>query len=93
MRTSRNSKVNSSEELRKDGDMERIETVDADCKHVDCVYRVKLNQRGEYFCNYAVMERHSRGCSISKCDKYRKGSKKATIISVTKQVEWEITDE
>ena len=57
----------------------------------DCVYRTRLDSR-TYFCNYAVIERKARGCSVDKCDKYRKG--KRTVI-MTKEFKfwWEINDE
>lgn len=51
-----------------------METVAKDCKHADCVYRGTAS--GVQTCDYILREHHSRGCSISECDKYRTGHKK-----------------
>lgn len=72
--------------------MKEVETVDEHCRHEDCVYRMRLDLYGRYFCNYAAMERRSRGCSISECDKYRAGRKRPTIQTETMQMEWVIDD-
>ena len=49
------------------------ETVKKDCFHKDCMYRGRI--AGYETCDYALMVGHSRGCSISGCDKYRKGKR------------------
>lgn len=80
------------EELRKGKQViEDIETVDEYCPN-DCVYRVRLC-RSTFFCAYAVMERSSRGCRVSECDKYRVGTKKAVIDSATQQTDWKVVDD
>lgn len=56
-----------------------IETVKADCRHDDCVYRARFD--GQPMCAYIFREGHARGCSISECDKYRTGHKKCVIKS------------
>ncbi len=50
------------------------ETVKEHCKHKDCVYRGVLS--GTPTCDYIFREGHSRGCSISECNKYKTGFKK-----------------
>ena len=54
-----------------------IETVAKHCKHKDCIYRGTLS--GTPICDYIFRERHSRGCSISQCNKYKTGYKKKVI--------------
>ena len=48
-----------------------IETVKDDCKHPDCRYR-KLSGIEET-CDYILIKKRPRGCSISECDKYESG--------------------
>ena len=48
-----------------------IETVKEHCKHPDCKYR-KLSGVEET-CDYILIMRRPRGCSISECDKYESG--------------------
>ena len=65
-----------------------METVKKDCIHLDCVYRGRGH--GSATCDYAIIEKHSRGCSISECDKYRKG--KRSRRSKLEYVYWEADD-
>lgn len=51
-----------------------METVREHCKHVDCVYRGRFNF--EPACEYILLEGKPRGCSISKCNKYKIGIRK-----------------
>lgn len=51
-----------------------VETVKEHCKHKDCVYRGTVNFQP--CCDYILFEKHSRGCGISDCDKYRTGKRK-----------------
>ena len=59
-------------EIEQDGDV-TVETVDKDCKHKDCKYRVRGVVSFEY-CKYMLVTGRPRGCSISACDKYEPGS-------------------
>lgn len=59
--------------------MEVVETVDEHCKHEDCIYRCRLNFYNTDYCNYAVIVGESRGCSISECDKYKRGKRKVAM--------------
>lgn len=38
---------------------------------------------GRYICNYLEIEKHSRGCHPSACDKYRKQTKKRGTVKLT----------
>lgn len=51
--------------------MKEIETVKEHCKHEDCIYRGWAS--GMSVCEYILVKGHSRGCDISKCDKYKSG--------------------
>lgn len=62
--------------------MEVIETVEKHCKHKDCVYRMNLYHNGLPFCNYCVMEEQLRGCKISECNRYMKGTR---TVEMTKE--------
>lgn len=56
-----------------------METVDKDCKHKDCAYRMRLAPSGggkTQICAYCMYTGHTRGCKISECDKYVKGKRK-----------------
>lgn len=55
--------------------MDIVETVDEHCEHKDCVYRMRLDAYGREFCNYCVMEYQLRGCPISKCTRYKAGTR------------------
>ena len=53
--------------------MTEVETVMKHCKHPDCMYRGHFD--GDVrCCHYMLITGHSRGCSISACDKYRPGT-------------------
>lgn len=57
--------------------MKVIETVDEHCKHKDCVFRGHLShvKNSTACCDYLYLTGKRRGCKISECDKYRKGSR------------------
>lgn len=69
--------------------MEDIETVREHCKNTDCVYRSKLLGCGTPFCQYCLIEEHSRGCKISECDKYKPGEAKQPRLSGEMVIWWE----
>ncbi len=48
--------------------MKRIETVSEYCPQ-DCIYRAKYPVANGS-CIYILIEGHSRGCPVSKCNKY-----------------------
>ena len=66
-----------------------IETVKEHCKHPDCKYRGKTTLIES--CDYIMIARKPRGCSISKCDKYATGKKK--LISTLGGFKYEYEDE
>lgn len=41
-------------------------------------------------CDYILYEGHSRGCSISKCDKYKKGKRKRTFSPSKGLISWKV---
>lgn len=49
--------------------MNEVETVKTHCKHKNCSYRKLLDSWLPY-CDYIGATGRSRGCPISKCDKY-----------------------
>ena len=69
--------------------MERNETVKEHCKHKDCIYRVYIDGGNIPICYYAVLERKSRGCKISECDKYKAGVKTQPRMKPEYWIEWE----
>ena len=42
-----------------------------------CMYRVSLN--GRIACQYILITEQRRGCSVEKCDKYKKGDKRDDV--------------
>ena len=62
--------------------MEFIETVEEHCKHRDCAYRMKFMHHMD-MCGYLTIEGHPRECSISECDKYRRGKLRMSIEGAT----------
>lgn len=56
--------------------MSHIEKV-ADYKHCrDCVYKMYLGGSAMTpFCGYILVEKESRGCSVSKCTRRREGKR------------------
>ena len=70
--------------------MQKIELVEDYCPH-DCMYRgILLGFGGMAFCNYAVATNtHTRGCSVSKCDKYRAGERIKPKMTTEYIIEWE----
>lgn len=69
---------------------EEIETVEKHCRHKDCVYRYTIMSGMIPICYYAVVEGHVRGCSISKCDKYTAGERKAPKMDEQNYIYWEL---
>ena len=69
--------------------MQEVETVLDQCKHLDCVYRGRLNGSGTPFCQYIMMEHKSRGCPISECDKYKSGAKTQPRMTSECMILWE----
>lgn len=53
-----------------------------DCKHPDCYYH------GGKTCDYCLVTGHRRGCPISKCKRYKKGSRKATPFDTWEEGCW-----
>lgn len=68
--------------------MKKIETVKEHCKHKDCIYRRHISGGDVPICFYAAIMFETRKCKISKCDKYRKGTKKPH--STEEYIEWEL---
>lgn len=68
---------------------EEVETVDAHCKHDDCIYRVLIDGGRTPVCYYAVIEGKSRGCPISQCDKYQAGERKGPKMKRDYTIYWE----
>lgn len=66
----------------------KFELVSKHCKHRDCVYRRVLSD-GTHCCMYAAIEHQARGCRISGCDKYKRGTKIRPRMKVTTEIEWE----
>ena len=71
---------------------EPIETVDNDCKHKDCYYRLRFDGTCEY-CAYCLVEYELRGCKISECNRYKRGKRKPTIDKGTLYFVWESIDD
>ena len=46
-----------------------------------CRYRA---DRGEFGCNYILIEGHSRGCSVANCTRYEKGKR----LQVRDKIPW-----
>ncbi len=67
--------------------MKEIETCERNCKFEDCIYR-RYIETGIPICFYAAIMKESRKCSISNCDKYRTGKKKAKTYH--DYIDWEI---
>lgn len=61
------------------------EIVKNECLHKGCRYRTTFD--GQPACGYMLVTGQPRGCSISKCDKYRTG--KVKIISTIKGFEYD----
>lgn len=72
--------------------MDVIETVDEHCPHEDCIYRMHL-MFGTNFCAYMLVTNEPRGCSISQCDKCKRGSKRVVLDGATLNYRWILTDE
>lgn len=51
-----------------------METVNDDCKHVDCKWRGRFDSAPA--CMYMMITGKRRGCKISECDKYEPGKVK-----------------
>ena len=60
----------------------------ANCR-ADCFYRRVLRGENIYYCNYILEEGHSRGCPVSKCDKYRTGKRIRPKMMPQVYIEWE----
>lgn len=71
--------------------MEVIEEVDRYCPK-DCIYRMYFDGTTHY-CGYCAAERHSRGCKVSECDKYKRGKRRVAIESGTLEFRWELYDD
>ncbi len=54
----------------------------------DCIYRVLLESCIPA-CYYAVIERRSRGCKVSECDKYKGGIPKRPTMDKEYMIYWE----
>lgn len=67
--------------------MSEIETVVRHCKHKDCIYRGYLYWTP--FCDYIGVEKKSRGCKISECDKYKPGKKIQPRMQKNYDIDWE----
>jgi hypothetical protein len=65
-----------------------IETVAKNCPHKDCMFRSQVS--GVPYCAYIAITRHPRGCSISDCDKYKKG--KTRRVSTLGGIEFQYDD-
>lgn len=78
--------------LRKGRLMDVIETVNEHCKHEDCMYRMALDSTTDY-CAFCLIEKEMRRYSISKCKRYKRGSKRVTIDGGTLAYRWIMTDE
>ena len=72
--------------------MHEVETVKEHCKHPDCGYRCVFDY-GTPYCGYALIEKRSRGCSISECDKYTTKKKRVTMTEDGIWFKWEMEDE
>jgi len=71
--------------------MEVIEEVDEYCPK-DCIYRMHLDGTTHY-CGYCAVEKRSRGCKVSECNRYKRGKKKITIEKGSLEIRWELYDE
>ena len=71
---------------RKCGKMKQ-ETVNTHCKHPDCIYRLHLDNYIDC-CYYAVIEYEARGCKISECTRYKKGTRK--VKSHKDHIAWDL---
>ena len=69
--------------------MGKIETVREHCTHEDCVYRRCL-KNGLPYCDYIGVEKHSRGCDISNCDKYKPGRKTRPRMHERYELYWDL---
>lgn len=67
------------------------ELVDELCPK-DCIYRAQFTLDTS-FCAYCLIEKEVRGCSISKCSRYKSGTKKMTIDGATLCVRWVLKDD
>lgn len=67
--------------------MQKNETVKEHCKHEDCVYRRYLCWTP--YCDYIGIERKSRKCDISTCDKYKPGKKIQPRLHKNYELDWE----
>ena len=67
--------------------MKEIETVEEYCKHEDCIYRRRLGWTP--YCDYIGVEKKSRGCDISECDKYKAGKKVQPRMHKNYELDWE----
>ena len=65
------------------------ETVTKNCRHRTCAYRGKIGSTP--CCDYILTTGHVRGCSIGKCDKYKRGRKRAKakdyVIDFAEEIE------
>ena len=68
---------------------EKIETVEKDCKHEDCIYRAFIEGCKIPCCMYAAIEGKLRQCKISECDKYAPGKKKKARLDSNIVIFWE----
>ena len=55
----------------------------------DCYYRSYIDGGNTPICFYAVIERKCRGCRISECDKYRKGTPTKAVMQRDYAILWE----
>lgn len=72
--------------------MQVIETVNEDCIHSDCIYRMQFYGSTE-FCAYLLVTGEMRGCPISQCSRYRIGDKRVVIDKATLSYRWIIRDD
>lgn len=69
---------------------EEIELVATHCKHPDCIYRSVMYFDGKTpICVYAMIENEVRGCKISECNKYKKGTKTKARMREDVVIFWE----
>ena len=76
--------------------MSEIQTVEEQCKHEDCVFLGKVSVPDYGMtpcCDYILLTREPRGCSIENCDKYRTGRRiKKPSIAIYNNWEVEFDD-
>lgn len=72
--------------------MDVIETVDEHCTHKDCIYRMRFGL-GSEFCAFMLVESVPRGCPISRCTRYKSGSKKVVIDKATLSYRWILNED